>query len=178
MKYIKKYATDYDFFTAGNHPGFVYYVNLGGFNNENHVSYSIVQPSLHSSGDKQLQYKGSVQEITPGVAYVNESGTTYYNGPSLPRLEFTAVSSITHYTWAELGITEEIYQKYVELVKSYSHPGEFNILYDGNMDIRNIEWDNNGGYIEFRLHNGYLIDINYRPATDTTEVVVSPPALD
>ena len=190
MKYIKNYGTKSEFISAGNNDEFTYYTEVYlNSGDEKQIGYRIVEEPGEDSEYSKFEthaHPGVVKEITPGVAYVRESGDTYYNGAALPNLEFTVPSASASsysrtYTWEELGITEEIYQKYVSLVKSHSYPSDFNISMDGNTTFQSIRWRRYGeetvtDEVLLSIHYGGgpgSVSIRHNLATDETAVIVN-----
>ena len=135
MKYIKKYTTGSEFTQNGNTLDFTYYVN--GFNTDGYVSYDI-RSDDEGEEYEPLQCKGSVKEITPGVAYVVDSGASFYNG-SFPVINFQFDWENRTYPWSDFGITEEIYNNYIKKVKAFAHPSEMNITLDTTL-INQVIW--------------------------------------
>lgn len=80
-------------------------------------------------GYTEKHYKGQVGEITPGVAYIEESGFTVYNS-RFPAL--TASEGRKTTTWEEFGITQELYNKYLSAVLNREFPLAFNIKVGDN----------------------------------------------
>lgn len=92
-------------------------------------SFYYTASETQEQGSVEKYYKGKVGEITPGVAYVEESGFTVYNS-GFPALTASAGTRTT--TWEEFGITQELYNKYLSAVLNREFPLAFNIKIGDN----------------------------------------------
>jgi len=136
MKYVKKYEREEIFEESGNTLGYEFMLNYqypyrGG------VMCSQFEPDEDDFLDEQqtraiistvygpFRFMGSVDEITPGVCYCKTEKTVYYNGIKLPEITVTEEGE---YTWDELGITDELFNTYLEMFNEKRHAiAEYNI---------------------------------------------------
>lgn len=122
MRNIKNYETVRDFRSGdGNVPPITWYCVETVFADG---SFNYSASATQEKGSTEKHYKGQVKEIVPGVAYIKESGLTVYNS-GFPVFPFSA--SIKTGTWEELGITQELYNKYLSAVSNREFPRAFNI---------------------------------------------------
>lgn len=144
MKNILNYETVRDFMSGdGNVPPITWYCQETVSENGN---FSYTASGTQEQGSTEKHYKGQVKEIVPGVAYIKESGLTVYNS-GFPLMEFNDSSKyhIT-YPWSEFGITQELFDKYLDAAKNRLFPGAFNVFisnslvysisyYNGNLNL-------------------------------------------
>jgi hypothetical protein len=143
MKYLKKYATEQQYLSnSGNTEDSIYYVYDEYTDSQGIVSYTITDSSGSTFGETmEMTNRGKFLESIPGVAYVKNCETTYYNGKQFPHINITYTAGTGSedyqtYTWEELGITAEIFEQYMQAAKAHSYYKVYNITVNGN-DIMN-----------------------------------------
>lgn len=162
MKYIKNYQNEQTFEANGNtlggyeymlHYMFPYY---GGVMCEEYTPY-MEQPAKNmETKDRAIiseeygpfRFYGSVDEVVPGAAYCKAETSSFYNGTNVPKV--TCLQEGT-YQWEDLGITDEVFEEYLELFKDMNRTfKEYKVTLPG--DIRSAYlYPMNGEtqYIEF-----------------------------
>lgn len=131
MRNIKNYETVRDFRSGdGNVPPITWYCVEAVFADG---SFNYSASATQEKGSTEKHYKGQVKEIVPGVAYIKESGLTVYNS-GFPVFPFSASERTG--TWEELGITQELYNKYLSAVLNREFPEAFNISIGGTACYR------------------------------------------
>ena len=133
MKYILNYDTMSDFSDSFNVPPFTYWLEKTSYYKQNYVpSKAAPQPSQVVG---PMEFKGMVSSPVPGVAYVKDSGMTFYNTSKFPFINLGEklgydYNNTKNFTWEELGITQEIYDGYRDEVNNFKPLENLNILED------------------------------------------------
>lgn len=136
MRNILNYETSSEMLTAGNIvPSHEYWLASTSYSKRKYIpSKSHPQTEIVLG---PFNFKGMVSSPVPGVVYLKESGMTIYNNTKFPYINLDEklggdYESTKNFIWAELGITEDIYQAYKDEVNNSNPVCVLNITLQGN----------------------------------------------
>lgn len=131
MRNILNYETKNEFLADRNIFPDTYWLRKDASYKENYI------PRREDSSQKYGPFnsKGMVSSVSPGVAYIKECGMTIYNNTKLPYInldEKLGDEEHKEFTWAELGITQDIYQAYKDEINNNNPLWTLNVFFRGN----------------------------------------------
>lgn len=134
MRNILNYETKREFLADGNILPDTYWLRKDASYKENYI------PTREDSSQKYGPFnsKGMVTSVFPGVAYIQECGMTIYNNTKFPLIDLTTKEFGTDYRWEDFGITEDIYQAYMNEINNMNPLESLNIKFPDNTVARYI----------------------------------------
>lgn len=134
MRNILNYETKGEFQADGNIFPKMYWLRRDEVQSLYKEDYT---PSRENTSDVYgpFNFKGMVASAFPGVAYIEECGTTFYNSTKFPYInldEKLGGRQSAQFTWAELGITQDIYQAYKDEIRNNNPLCMLNVFFGGN----------------------------------------------
>ena len=133
MRNILNYETKNEFLADGNIFPDTYWLRKDASYKENYI------PTREDSSQKYGPFnsKGMVSSVSPGVAYIQECGMTIYNNTKFPYINLDEklggdYGATKNFTWAELGITQDVYQAYKDEINNNNPLWALNIFFRGN----------------------------------------------
>lgn len=135
MRNILNYETKNEFLADGNILPDTYWLRMDKGQYTTYKEDYI--PSREDSSQKYGPFnsKGMVSSVFPGVAYIQECGMTIYNNTKFPYInldEKMGDKKHKNFTWAELGITLDIYQAYKDEINNNNPLCMLNVFFRGN----------------------------------------------